>query len=386
MKSFLGYAVQQPQILTPNDGYHYFFGYYDLPATDLQGRHLCHRVSFMDRLPEPEDVAELGWVKDGVFTPFATTTAWNFQQGALLQFHGQKNDTVLYNSVQNGRFCTVTQDLATGEKRYTDRAAAAVSEDGKWGLGINFGRIFAFRPGYGYAGFVDENADVKAPGDDGVFLIDMESGSSRLLVSYAELASLSGFDPAKKILVNHINFSPDCDHYVMLLRDFPLPDQKGWSTTLVLGDTKGNCQAVLTNTMVSHYRWVNEQDLVAYCCIDGRHSMYLIHMKTGAYEELHTPYFCRKGIADIHCNAVHNGKYIIGDGYPVEGYRYMIAYNRETGASKTLFGAATVIPPVIDIRCDLHARFSADGKWITYDTTENGKRQMAAISTDVLQF
>ncbi len=39
------------------------FGYYDVPAADGAGRHLCHRVQFRDRFPTPADVAALGWVK-----------------------------------------------------------------------------------------------------------------------------------------------------------------------------------------------------------------------------------------------------------------------------------------------------------------------------------
>ena len=386
MKNFISTVLEKPQILTPNDGYHYFFGYYDLPATDMRGRHLCQRVSFMDRMQEAEDVAELGFVKDGVFTPFATTTAWNFQQGAFLQFHPTKSDTVFYNSCENGVFCTVEQSLVTGEKKRTERPAAAISDDGKWGLGINFARVFAFRPGYGYAGDTDDYADINAPAEDGVFLIDMETGRSRLLVSYAEMQQIAGFSAEKKILVNHINFAYDSDHYAMLVRDFPSPEEKVWSTTLMLGDRRGSIKTVLQNTFVSHYRWANARDLVVYCTIDGKPSMYLIDMESGAWKEMDTPYFCRKGIADIHCNLLPDGKYVIGDGYPIEGYRYLIAYNRETGASKTLFGAASVAPPVVDIRCDLHARFSADGKWITYDTTENGVRQIAAVPANVLDF
>ena len=386
MKSFVSTVIDKPTILTPDDGYHYFFGYYDLPATDLSGRHLCHRVSFMDRMQEATDVAELGYVKDGIFTGFAKTTAWNFQQGALLQFHPTKSDTVYYNSVENGVFCTVEQDLCTGAKRCTDRPAAAISADGKWGLGIQFGRVFAFRPGYGYAGLTDPYADVCAPAEDGVFLIDMETGRSRLLVSYAQMQEPAGFDPDKKILVNHINFAYDSDRYAMLVRDFPTPEKQGWSTTLMVGNRRGDIKSVLKNTFVSHYRWANERELVVYCTIDEKPSMYLIDTESGAWRELDTPYFCRKGIADIHCNLLRDGKYIIGDGYPIEGYRYLIAYNRESGASKVLLGAFSVAPPVVDVRCDLHARFSADGRFVTYDTTENGKRQIAAIPTDVLSF
>ena len=69
---------------------------------------------------------------------------------------------------------------------------------------MNFGRIYAFRPGYGYAGYVDEYADVNAPKDDGVFLIDMEQGTSRLLLSYEMLAPVSGFTPDDKVLGVHM--------------------------------------------------------------------------------------------------------------------------------------------------------------------------------------
>lgn len=387
MKSLIGNFADRVRILTPDDGAQYFFGYYDVPATDTEGRHLCHRVSFTDRLPKLNDEAELGFVKDGVFTGFATTTAWNFQQGSFLQFHPTKSNTVCYNSRQNGTFCTVTHDLSTGKRIYTDRAAAALSADGRWGLGINFGRVFAFRPGYGYAGFTDKYADVNAPVEDGVFLIDMETGRSRLLVSYSDMGA-AGFSVEDKILVNHINMAPDSKHYVMLVRNFPDPDagRKGWSTSLVMGDLAGNIRTVLSNTFVSHYRWVNARELVAYCTVEEKTSMFLIDMYTGACRELDTPYFCRKGLADIHCNLLPEGKYIIGDGYPIEGYRYLIAYNRETGASKTLLGAKSMVPAVVDVRCDLHARFSADGNWITFDTTHNDRREIAAIPADVLNF
>lgn len=55
------------KIITPNDSYHYFFGYYDMRATGngINLRHLAHRVKFMDRLPDENDVCELGYLEDG---------------------------------------------------------------------------------------------------------------------------------------------------------------------------------------------------------------------------------------------------------------------------------------------------------------------------------
>ena len=84
------------KIISPDDGYHYFFGYYDMRADDGTHRHLCHRVSFIDRLPLPEDIAEVGYLEDRRFVKIGETSAWNFQQGAMLEYHPTKKDTVYY--------------------------------------------------------------------------------------------------------------------------------------------------------------------------------------------------------------------------------------------------------------------------------------------------
>lgn len=377
----------EAKIITPDDGGYYFFGYYDLRAT--QGmRHLAHRVSFMDRLPEAEDVAQLGYLENGTFTPFAETTAWNFQQGALLQYHPWLADTVYYNTIHEGRFCTVTHNYATGEKHFTDRPAATLSADGKWGLSINFGRIYAFRAGYGYAGAQDANEDVNAPADDGIFLTDMKSGTSKLLVSYEKLAKICDYPAEQKILINHINFSPDSRQYLALLRNFPIPGIKGWKTTMLVGDLDGNIRVLLPKTYVSHYIWAGSDAVFAHCsaeCIEKK-SMYRIAVADGSWQEFDMPLFHCKGETDLHCNISPDGNYIIGDTYPREGMRSIEAINLKTGACRTLLRAETVIPTNPDIRCDLHNRFVFDGSAISYDTTQNGRRQIALVDLEPLNF
>ena len=229
MQEFISAYYDDFQIITPNDGAHYFFAYYDMRATGLTGKHLCHRVQFMDRLPNADDICELGYLDGGSFVQFAETTAWNFQQGAMLQYHPTKENTVYYNICKDGRFMTVTHNFVTGEKTYADRATACVSPDGKWGLGINFGRIFAFRPGYGYAGFEDKNASVNAPADDGVFLVDMQTGESKQIVAYDRLAPIAGFAPDQKILINHITFNTNGTRIVFLVRNFR-DGKSGWKS------------------------------------------------------------------------------------------------------------------------------------------------------------
>ena len=46
--------------------------------------------------------------------------------------------------------------------------------------------------------------DIMLPEEDGIFLTDMETGKSRLLISYGRLAEIYGYPAEQKILVNHI--------------------------------------------------------------------------------------------------------------------------------------------------------------------------------------
>lgn len=386
MENFISAYLPAPEILTPDDSAHYFFGYYDMRADDGSGRHLCHRVPFADRLPTPDDTAELGTLQNGVFRAFAKTRAFNFQQGAMLEYHPKKKDTVLYNSVENGRFVTVTQDLATGERVLAALPTACHAPDGVFGLSVNFGRIFAFRPGYGYAGCPDPNEKVAAPENDGVFYVPLDGGEPRLIISLKTLARVAGFSPEEKILINHITVSPDSARFVALVRNFPR--QGGdWSTSMVVGDLAGNARAVLANTYVSHYAWMTPSRILAHCTVrENKRSMYALDVDSGAYTEYDLPYFGKFKNGDIHCQPSPDGRYIIGDGYEFEGYRRLLAYNIATGESRELFAARSPKPACLDIRCDLHARFVQNGQTISYDTTENGRRQIAAVPARLLCF
>lgn len=370
------------KIISPNDSYHYFFGYYDMRATGdkINQRHLAHRVKFMDRLPTEEDICEVGYIENGGFYKIGETTAWNFQQGAMLQYHPKEEDTVFYNVVKDKSFVTVTHNFKSGKKHYTDMAVASVSHDGKLGLSLNFGRIFDFRPGYGYAGYKDKYADCNAPMEDGVFLTDMESGRSVLLISYTDILRKSGFSENEKILVNHITFSPSSDKYVMLVRNFYNGNEGDWKTSLMLGDTEGNVRTLIEKSFVSHYYWISEKELVLFAEPESMPpKVYVLDVTTGEARAFESDYFNIAPNPDIHCTITPDRKYIIGDGYPINGYRHILAINLESKKSASIIKAKTVIPECGDIRCDLHARYVFNGSAVSFDTTHNGRREIAVF-------
>ena len=359
------------EILNPDDGCHYFFGYYDLIA-ERDGKHLAHRVDFFDRLPEADDVCKLGYLKDKEFFHFASTTAWNFQQGALLQWHPTERDCVVYNVNENG-FKTVIHNLKTWQKKYTDRACASISRDGRYGLAIDFGSVFEFRPGYGYA--------AAEATEDGVYLVDLKSGKSKNIIPQSALYE-TGFDASQRLLVNHINFSPDSKKFVMLVRNF-FKAGTMWSTSLVTGCIDGSFNTLLANTVVSHYYWVNDDELVIYCKIEGdKCGLYRLNAVTGEYTEYPVEF-----TGDVHCIESPDGNYIIGDAYVPRGghTRKIYGYSKKTGNTAVVFEDRSKRDSS-DIRCDLHNRFVFDNKYISFDSIHRGKRDIVVIPSDVLDF
>lgn len=191
-------------------GEHYFFGYYDIqPWNQSQTRHLAHKCSFINRIPDAKDEVLLGFfefeeqqqmglrkIGTSGLEPFITATfhemgcthAWNFQQGAMLQWNPDKPDReVIFNIRDNHEFRGKIVDIETGTSRMLERPVATVNPTGGTALSINFQRLFDFRPGYGYAGIEDPFKNNKHPENDGVFLVDLFSGESTLKVSLAEL-------------------------------------------------------------------------------------------------------------------------------------------------------------------------------------------------------
>jgi hypothetical protein len=374
--------------LTREPGHH-FFGYYDLQPWSGDGRfHLCHRVAFMDRMPVPSDPSELGMVRvhDGEFLPLATTHAWNFQQGSFLQWNPAKPDEeIIFNSHVGGAWKGIVKNIRTGAERILPRAIAAVDPAGKKALAINFSRLYDFRPGYGYAGLPDPNAHVAAPEEDGIFLIDLESGKEKLIFSLAKLRGVFPDAPeaATKLLVNHINFNTDGTRFVFLLRNMPMPGaakpRTAWGTATMTADAEGgNLHTLLDFGMASHYHWKDPAHLLIWAAAGPARmqGLWLLEDRTGKVEMIDGDYFK----ADGHCSYSPDRRQLLYDSYPdQDAYRHLFLYDLEKRSGKTLgvfLSEAQGRLPAVDMRCDLHPRWSRDGKAISFDSMHEGHRHV----------
>ncbi len=360
-----------------------FFGYYDLNAYDSTGKvHLAARTSFIDRIPTSEDVLELGTIKNSVFTKFAETTAWNFQQSAMLQFKGGSDDTVFYNVRENGGYKTVIHNLLNGKRTLYDLPCACISPDGRYGLSINFARVFDFRKGYGYQGIPDAFSNENRPDKDGVFLVDFVTGAIKLIISYEDIYNNFPSDVTKneKLIVNHITFNKTSDRFLFLLRNFPSKKGTSWGTTLITSDLDGNMNLVLENKFFSHYAWKNSNQIVAFCTPEEECSLYLIDDLTNKFTRLKSPYPNGPSGGDIHCIYSPDNRFILGDGYAdTDGYRPLFLYDTQTENIRLLLKSKSTMDNNWDVRCDLHARFNRQGNKVSFDSVHNGTRQICEI-------
>lgn len=363
-------------------GEHCFFGYYDIPAFSRDGKkHLYLKVGFMDRMQERSDVAEIRLhdFENNTGVKIAETTAWNFQQACMLQWHPTIEDEIIYN-VRADTACgygAVIQNLKTGEKRPLDRPVANVARTGRHAVSVNFDRMFDFRPGYGYAGQRDAFFGDNHPVDDGIFITDLATGKSRLTISLDRIWDFCGnhFASDQKIMINHITFNPAGDRLVFLVRNFYEPGGQ-WETVILTCDREGKDLYLLSDfAMASHYHW--KDDLVIAFYSDGREvsglgaQLYELTDLTHEGYAIDPDFFVRDG----HVSYSPDGNWILYDSYIFPDFTrrlYLYSLCRRKGGLLGVY----VVPELCagDIRCDLHPIWAPDSKTISFDSVHENFR------------
>lgn len=368
--------------ISPADG-QYFFGYYDLqPFNKTEKYHLAHKTSFADRLQVKGDYVQLGIIdtQTDKFECIEETKAWNFQQGAMLQWNPmQSEDEIIFNTISDGAFAGTVMNIQTGKKRLLERPLVNVSPDGKYGISVNMSRMYDFRPGYGYAEYKDPNFYKKHPKDDGVFIVDMETGKSKLVLSLDEIWNTYGsyFEKDEKIMVNHITFNTDGSRFLMLVRNFP--ENGMWRTALITANRDGSDMYLLSDFGVqSHYYWINKENIVIFG--DGKElketrgwaSNYIMKDRSHDGNIMSDGYFD----FDNHMSMSPDRKYMLTDTYPDEKYltQPLFICDNEKQIIAEVGRFYSMPASVIDIRCDLHPRWSRQGDKITFDSTHEGFR------------
>jgi hypothetical protein len=260
---------------------HHFFGYIghvqNVPW-NKNGRYiLTLRTSVRDHLPtgdEPADIVLLDTQDNYKPRVIAQTRAWNPQQGTMLYWNPEAQEMQFFfndrDAATNKVFC-VLFDISRGQRvrayRFDDSPVGngGVAQRGGKFLAINYGRMANLRRVTGYAGAFDWTGETKHPADDGVFVVDVNTGQRKLLVSFAQLAEqLRAVEPAidqQALFINHTLWSRDDSRIYFYVRG-------GWDrpgprvNVPVVMNSDGSNLRPLKHFIGGHPEWLDGRRLI----------------------------------------------------------------------------------------------------------------------------
>ncbi len=367
--------------------HHHFFGYYGINPWDRSGtRHLALQTRFDDHIPNEDDTAEVGLVDraTGHFQPYAHTSAFNLQQGAMLHWvnvDGMERFT--FNTWRDGHTASTGMDPKTGHTQHFDAAIAAVSPAEPVAMGLDYGRMYHCREVVGYTNRDDRL--VNHPEDDGLVSINLRTGESRLLVSVRQVV-----DQVRPPLTdtpvwfNHVVFNPDGTRLMFLARVRVYNERRRrFHTSLWTVNPDGTdpqCR-IPYGHVISHFTWRSPTRLLVTSSVLGR-GVQFVEFTDG--EQDFTP--LGEGVLpnDGHMWPSPDGRWLVTDAYP-GGHRHeatLMLYHFESGRLVDLGAFPHPRKYTGAIRCDLHPRWHPDGTAITFDSVHEGSRQIYIVKLD----
>lgn len=367
--------------LTPNDEFEYFFGYYDKSPWDATGRYvLCNRVKNAYTKPDNDDPAELIIIdteKDNTVRVLAKTHSWNVQQGCMLQWLGPDFRTkVIYNDFRGGKYCAIILNVESGEERQLPLPVYTVSKDGTFALTLDFSRLHRMRPGYGYCNIPEETAQERCPEKTCIWKMELDTGAVTPILRYTDF---SNFEQRPEMVgadhkVNHLMISPDSKRFMVLHRWF-VGERK--YTRLVTANIDGTgMYNLLDDDFVSHCYWKNEREIITFAEKKGIGRGYFL-LKD---QEKICKHLWPTLSGDGHPSYGSDGK-VVTDTYP-DRRRVANVYVLDENCKETTVVVRVFAPFRYDndVRCDLHPRWSRDGKQICIDSVFEGKRKLYVIN------
>ncbi len=365
--------------VVPEDGYEYFFGYYDKCPWDATGRYLlCHRVQNTCRKADHADPAELILIdtqEGNRITVLGTSRAWNVQQGCMLQWLGPEHTSqVVYNDFRDGQYCSVICDIREKKERVLPLPVYAVAQDGSFALSLDFSRLHRLRPGYGYCNLEETTKRERCPDSPCIWRLDLTQGTVVPLLTYRELAA---FAPREEMTgaehkVNHIMLSPDGKRFMVLHR-WLVGARK--YTRLVTANCDGTgLYNLLDDGFVSHCWWKNNSEILTFAehAGDGR-GYFLLTDRTKALRRLWPGL-----VGDGHPSYSAQGR-VVTDTYPDRRRVQTLYVLEEDGAVRTVARVFSPFRYDNAVRCDLHPRWSRDGRQVCIDSTFEGKRAVYLV-------
>ncbi|MDW1886837.1 glycosyl transferase [Vibrio sp. Vb2131] len=358
-----------------------FFGYFDKsPVTD-NNHTLVHRSgSRTEELPQGNQSIAIVIIDSNGNELFEVKTrAFNWQQGS--RAHWLDSEHFIFNDFDDEIQKYISRVFSIKTHKEVKRFEHAVQDSFKsdYFLSLNYRRLMAMRPDYGYRNLPPlKEEELQQTDKDGIWKVSIESGQSELLLSIDDVKAIdhqSSFNNATH-KVNHVSISRSGEHFIFLHRYFV---GKRRVDRLMLSTTDGKeVKTLAAHGMVSHCFWADDSTILGYLRGPGEKDAYwLIDIHTG--NMTHFANGVLDSYGDGHPHVV--GDWFITDTYPDKArMQYLMLCNWKTGEVKRLGEFFHGFNFNGETRCDLHPRMSPDGNSVFFDSVFSGKRQLYHIS------
>ncbi|NQU43143.1 hypothetical protein HQ520_07645 [bacterium] len=360
--------------ITQGPKYHWF-AYYDKLQFDPSGRFaLGMEVDFEGRSPRPDDVIKVGMIdlEDGDrWIELGESRAWCWQQGCMLQWLPGSDNEIIWNDRQGDRYVSHIMNVETGDTRTIPTPIYTISPDGRTAYSNDFRRVGDMRPGYGYNGIPDPNVNVLAPGDAGVWRVDLETGKTELIVSIGQVAALNYMEEdwsASKHWFNHLLVNTDGTRVEFLHRWLRAPHR--WGTGMLTVNPDGSDLRIVNDTSrVSHFVWRDPRHLLAFAGSEDRQWAFFVLDEIAGGTELviDDPH-------DGHCTYLPGNEWIVNDSYPGGADRMQNLYLFHVPTKRRVDLGQFHLPKeyLDEWRCDLHPRCDRQGNRLCIDSVHGG--------------
>ncbi len=398
---------------------HHFFGYYNKTNWDRSGRYLlAQRVTEADFPLAPDSFAQVGCfdLQDGDrFHVIDGTRAWNWQMGSQLQWlDGRPGRQVIYNqrtgdpTLRYPGFGAVICDVDNDRRTPLPLPVYVVAPDSRFALCVDYRRLWVTHETIGYPEEGGPFGLPLCPDDDGIHWMDLATGRTELVASYRRLRETRPLPSMEKAIhwVSHIEVNPASSRVLFLHRwTERVADETCFLHRLVTMNPDGSDLRVLecsdhplpqlaadfdpsavgtydyekSEWQISHPLWKD----------DGRIIVWGPHAGAIHYHE----YEDRAG-GEVRVVGdgilVENGhmtfspvdkRWLLSDTYPdpATHERRLILFDCARGECHDL-GSFYADPGLRkENRCDLHPRWSRDGRTVCIDSVHERGRQMYLV-------
>ena len=364
-------AYQYKYIKKPHT--HVFFGYYDISPFNIDTDEIIY-----NNLVEHENKMHLmlSSLSSGEEREIAETRAWNWQQGCRLRWMPNTSREVIFNDFNGSDYFSRILNVESKEERIINAPLYDITQDGHYGLSIDFDRLGVKRPGYGYT-CRQYNETEHNMTEEGIELVDLTTNKKQMILTYLDIQQIFGCNTGnlKNNYLNHLCFSPSGRQFLFF---WLTVDESFHKAFLLVHNLDTHETKLLENQeIVSHYVWKDNDNIIC-AAVDNmkRWHYYIYNISTGQKRLLNPSVLNVDGHPSIFSDDI-----ILTDTYPdLMGFQKLYFANTNKGGSEKILEIYSNCIIEGEKRTDLHPRLNSNKSLVCIDSNQNDFRNLLIIS------